>query len=380
MNWSLLIRIFPVNLRLFFRKWPVLLVSCALLTAGMVEIIFVQAISSEIRTQFSAGELGEVQIVTRTGMSDELASVLGNDEIGEIRAIAANTGSTITPQYLRQAPLQEEDNDMFSPRAVVRSFEDLRALKAMGGTLISGRWPKPGADELLAGIEFTPPEGQEYSNLLVKLDNRSFRIVGTFDPDRLPFGSELIGETSQTRTGNSNWSSVWLKTPQANRSRLATLLEDQLKGSVELHDGRAFFQQRYEDSRQAATTFSIALVVAVALATIAAFASTMEILISTFRREFDIMYLTGIDKRELTGSLILIGSLQGLIAALLALVLVAAFVGNSAFEVPVGNQNFLISPAIDLVSASFGLAISSLAGALGMLVAGRKIGRMSSGR
>lgn len=378
MNWTLLARVFSLSARVFTRKWAVLLISCALLTVGMIEIVLVQSVSSEVREQLSTGDLEEFHIATRSGMNDELASVLGDDEIQDMRAASSNSSAIFIPQYLRQAPLQDDEDDLFAPRAVVRGFENLGDLQTLGITLASGRWPEPGSDELLAGQTFKTSGDQDASELTVKLDNRNFRIVGTFDAGGLPFGNDLIGETSQIRSSQSSWSSVWVKAPEGDISGFLSTIEDRLNGSVEFHNGQTFFEESFRQSRDTITSFGVTLVIAVVLATIAAFASTMEILISMFRRDFDIISSLGIDKFELTGSLVAFGAMLGLVTGAVALALVAFFFVNNGYELPVGAQNILIYPRLDAATALIGLAVAAITGALGMLIASRKLGNLAA--
>lgn len=373
MNWWQLWHMIAVNFRLVFRNWAILLASTLILTAGMLEIIFVRGMYAEVRNQLDSRALDSFQIAMRTAMNDELASTLDSSEVEDIRAIAANTGSFFLPQFLRQAPLDSGDDAIFAPRAVIRGFENFSGLGQMRVQLIEGRWPRAGADEVIAGFDLDPAlVGQ--SDYRLVLDGRTYQVVGRFQAAGTPFQSDFIVAAEQIRTDNAGWSSVWLKIADGARADFRAQLKERTQDAVSLTDASSFFDRQFSESRTTALRLALGLVAIVILSTAAAFASSIEIIVRKAQREIDILYLIGIDRIEIIGALGLVGGLIGAATGSIASGIALLFLSGNGFPVPIGTRTLLIYPHLELVEAAANIALAFLTGALCMIYAARRVG------
>lgn len=370
-TWEEIRSMLTVLSRIFWRS-PVTIVMCWFcLALGLTEVIVGISVGTALQRQLSYGDLSEVKIVLRNGSPHELSSTLDNEEVEQLRALCRQPGCRFSPQALIQAASPTGRSGF---GIVVRGVESVTGVPGARLTLTQGRFPQPGADELVAGEDALAAAGLHLMDSL-PIRGRLFTIVGSYKADGAPLAGEMIGLADQVRSvAGNNWSTIWIG-GNAAVTPAADSIQDLLRDAVTVVPASTHFLNEFRKLRSMVNGMVVTITVFVVVFATAAYVSSVGNVVRRAWRNLSILHLLGFRLSSLRIGLAVNGLAIGLLAGLAAVLGSFLILKGLTVGLPVGARTIIIS--VDLASFAIIVAVgmSMAVGALGAVAAGWRFGK-----
>jgi len=356
----------------FFRRGPLALAICWLcLTIGLVETVVVTAIKSSLDQQLSHGELAGVDIIFRNGVSNEIASSLDSEEVEKLRALCSSRDCSFSPQLLISVPNPAARRGA-GAGLTVRGVEAPDKIPGVSVTLIAGRYPRPGLDEVIAGEDALAAAGLAMGDA-IKVKGRAFKIVGAFRAKGAPLGNEAIALSDQLRSaGFPGWSTVWIGGASTGARGLpADVVTETMRDAVAIVPARSHFLNQFRSTRRTVQRIVLGIVLLVAGFSIAAYVSSVRNVVRRSSHALGVLHMIGFSRGSVLAALAVNGAIIGLLAGLSAVALAKLAADGFVIALPAGLQTLNVAIEISFAVAGLAILFSILIGGAGALIAGR---------
>lgn len=362
-----------------FRRGPIALGVCWLcLSLGLVQIVLVRSLKTSTQTQLAHGSLDGGSILMRKGMSDELASTLDPDEVEALRSLCNEPGCIFSPQVVMQ--ITGAHTGSAETSLVFRGVENFFKIPGVTVSLTLGRLPRPGLDEVMAGV-YVLTDNRLSVGDSVGVKGHRFRIVGAFKAQGAPLDTELLGYADQLRSVNGGgWSTVWTQNRAGSQSAIGDRdIKERLQDAVSVIPLREHWDNEFQDARSLLSRIVMFVTVLVVVFTLLAYASNLAGVIRRSWRDLFILQLLGFDLRSIAAGLAIVGAGIGIAAGLTGCLAAVLLSPLMQIAVPVGMQTLAVPMAVSGGDAGIALILSGTLGAVGAFLAGLPMYRRSLG-
>jgi len=352
-----------------------------LLTAlGMALVVFVFAsvlmLSEGLRQTLIATGSPDNVMVIRQGSETEVQSNIDRTEAALIESLPEISYSQeghrqVSSETLVLMVLDKRQSHK-PANVIIRGLSDAGIALRPQVRLVNGRWFRPGASEIVAGIKVAQNFAGAGIGERLHFGLRDWTVVGLFDAGRTGFSSEVWGDVEQLMQAfrRNTYSSVIFRLPgEAAFTALKKRLESDPRISVEAQRETRFYADQSEQLANFLTVLGVALSIVFSLGAMIGALITLYGAVASRTREIGTLRALGFDRSSILVAFLLESLLLSLVGGIIGLGLASSlqFITVSTMNWQSFSElafSFVLTPAIMLEALSISLFMGLFGGLL----------------
>lgn len=276
----------------------------------MFILLFFLSASTGLRSTLASDASGHVGVVVRIGSDTEAASSISRDDVDAIAALnfsRIHKGNPIVaPEFYSIAKIRLAGSSK-SVSVPFRGISETSLAARSDLKLVSGRWPRVGADEVVLGrlLSESIDSGDEG---VLDIGNTNWRVVGVFDAGLDVFESEMWADINSLRAlyqRGLTYQSVWVALREGvSIADFSKTIADDPKLALSVKRPEELYETQIGDTARIAEMLGRPLALIMAFGAAFALLGSTSTTISYRQNELRLLNALGFTRAELWSSIV----------------------------------------------------------------------------
>jgi putative ABC transport system permease protein len=317
------------NIRNIAVRWQVTALAVGGIALVVAVLLVLTAMANGFRVALRATGSPENAIVTQRGSTAELMSGLPRDSANTImvdsRVARDAQGRPLgSPEIVLVATLPQKGGDSVNVNVTVRGVSPMAFQVRQGIKIVQGRQFTPGLYELVVGKQAAERYQGAQIGSTIKLQRRSWDVVGVFSSEGSGFESEVWGDVDVmgpafNRNGYQSLT-LRLKDPSTAEAFDAELQKNPAM-QVQLQGERTYYEKQAGQTAMTLTILAVFVGVVMGIGAIFGAMNTMYGLVASRTREIGTLRALGFSRLSIMAAFIIESAVLALIAGLVGCLL-----------------------------------------------------------